>query len=142
MKTQLFDKTVIKFLAVGVVNTLVGCGTMFLLYNLAHCSYWVSSAANYIVGGIVSFFLNKYFTFQSKTWEWSQVWKFAVNVTVCYLLGYGLAKPLVLYLLAGQAVNVQENVAMLVGMCLYTGLNYLGQRFFAFKNVEREKIHP
>ena len=133
MKTLLFDKTVIKFLAVGVVNTLVGCGTMFLLYNLAHCSYWVSSAANYVVGGIVSFFLNKYFTFQSKAWEWSQVWKFAVNVTVCYLLGYGLAKPLVLHLLAGQAVNVQENVAMLVGMCLYTGLNYLGQRFFAFK---------
>ena len=142
MKTQLVDKTVIKFLAVGVVNTLVGCGTMFLLYNLAHCSYWASSAANYVVGGIVSFFLNKYFTFQNKTWEWSQVRKFAVNVTVCYLLGYGLAKPLVLYLLAGQAVNVQENVAMLVGMCLYTGLNYLGQRFFAFKNVEREKIHP
>lgn len=133
MKTQLFDKTVIKFLAVGVVNTLVGCGTMFLIYNLAHCSYWVSSAANYVVGGIVSFFLNKYFTFQNKTWEWSQVWKFAVNVTVCYLLGYGLAKPLALHLLAGQAVNVQENVAMLVGMCLYTGLNYLGQRFFAFK---------
>jgi len=133
MKTPLFDKTVIKFLAVGVVNTIVGCGTMFLLYNLAHCSYWVSSAANYVVGGIVSFFLNKYFTFQSKTWEWSQVWKFAANVTVCYLLGYGLAKPLALHLLAGQAVNVQENVAMLVGMCLYTGLNYLGQRFFAFK---------
>jgi len=136
------DNTVLKFLLVGVVNTLIGTGTMFLLYNLAHCSYWVSSAANYIVGGIVSFFLNKYFTFQSKTWEWSQVWKFAVNVTVCYLLGYGLAKPLVLHLLAGQAINVQENVAMLVGMCLYTGLNYLGQRFFAFKNVEREKIHP
>ena len=133
MKTQLFDRTVIKFLAVGVVNTLVGCGTMFLLYNLAHCSYWASSAANYVVGGIVSFFLNKYFTFQNKTWEWSQVWKFAVNVTVCYLLGYGLAKPLVLHLLAGQAVNVQENVAMLAGMVFYTGLNYFGQRFFAFK---------
>lgn len=139
---KLKENTVLKFLLVGVVNTLIGTGTMFLLYNLAHCSYWVSSAANYVVGGIVSFFLNKYFTFQNKTWEWSQVWKFAVNVTVCYLLGYGLAKPLVLHLLAGQAVNVQENVAMLVGMCLYTGLNYLGQRFFAFKNVEREKIHP
>ena len=139
---KLKENTVLKFLLVGVVNTLIGTGTMFLLYNLAHCSYWVSSAANYVVGGIVSFFLNKYFTFQNKTWEWSQVWKFAANVTVCYLLGYGLAKPLVLHLLAGQAVNIQENVAMLVGMCLYTGLNYLGQRFFAFKNVEREKIHP
>lgn len=127
------DNTLFKFLIVGVFNTLVGCGTMFLLYNLAHWSYWVSSAANYIVGGIVSFFLNKYFTFENKKWEWAQVWKFALNVTVCYLLGYGLAKPIALRLLEGQAVRVQENVAMLVGMCLYTGLNYLGQRFFAFR---------
>ena len=81
----------------------------------------------------MSFFLNKYFTFGNKKWEWAQVWKFIINVTVCYLLGYGLAKPLALRVLAGQAINVQENVAMLVGMCLYTGLNYLGQRFFAFK---------
>ena len=133
MEKHLLDKTVIKFLAVGVVNTLVGCGTMFLLYNLAHCSYWGSSAANYVVGGIVSFFLNKYFTFQSKTWSWKQVGKFIMNVAICYLIGYGLAKPFVLHLLSGQAVKVQENVAMLVGMCLYTGLNYLGQRFFAFQ---------
>lgn len=133
MRINWKDNTLFKFLIVGVFNTLVGCGTMFLLYNLAHCSYWVSSAANYIVGGIVSFFLNKYYTFGNKKWEWAQVWKFVLNVTVCYLLGYSLAKPITLRLLEGQAVRVQENVAMLVGMCLYTGLNYLGQRFFAFR---------
>lgn len=133
MARKLIDQTVPRFLLVGVLNTLVGCGTMFLLYNLFHCSYWVSSAANYVVGGIVSFFLNKYFTFQSKKWSWGQVGKFTVNVTVCYLLAYGLAKPLVLRLLAGQTVWLQENAAMLVGMCLYTALNYLGQRFFAFR---------
>ena len=131
--SKLFDKTMVKFLLVGVVNTLVGAGTMFLLYNLAHCSYWISSAANYVVGGVVSFFLNKYFTFQNKGWSWGQVGKFIVSVSVCYLLAYGLAKPLALHLLAGQTQSIQENVAMLVGMCLYTALNYLGQRFFAFK---------
>ncbi len=131
--SKLFDKTMVKFLLVGVVNTLVGAGTMFLLYNLAHCSYWISSAANYVVGGGVSFFLNKYFTFQNKGWSWGQVGKFIVSVSVCYLLAYGLAKPLALHLLAGQTQSIQENVAMLVGMCLYTALNYLGQRFFAFK---------
>lgn len=131
--SKLFDKTMVKFLLVGVVNTLVGAGTMFLLYNLAHCSYWISSAANYVVGGVVSFFLNKYFTFQNKGWSWGQVGKFIVSVSVCYLLAYGLAKPLALHLLAGQSQSIQENVAMLVGMCLYTALNYLGQRFFAFK---------
>ena len=129
---KLMDPTMFKFLLVGVFNTLVGCGTMFLLYNLAGCSYWLSSAANYIVGGVVSFFLNKYFTFQNRERSWKQVGKFVVTVAVCYLLAYGVAKPLTIYVLAGQAVNIQENAAMLAGMCLYTGLNYLGQRFFAF----------
>ena len=133
MRINWKDNTLFKFLIVGVFNTLVGCGTMFLLYNLAHWSYWVSSAANYIVGGIVSFFLNKYFTFQNKGWSWGQVGKFIVSVSVCYLLAYGLAKPLALHLLAGQSQSIQENAAMLVGMCLYTALNYLGQRFFAFR---------
>lgn len=133
MLKRWIDGTLLRFLLVGVVNTLVGCGTMFLLYNLAHWSYWTSSAANYIVGGIVSFFLNKYFTFRKKDWSWGQVARFAGNVAVCWLLAYGMAKPLVLHLLAGQSLWLQENTAMLVGMCLYTALNYLGQRFFAFR---------
>lgn len=139
MKSKIINNTLVKFLAVGVVNTLIGAGIMFLLYNVANCSYWLSSAANYVVGGIVSFFLNKYFTFENKGWSWGQVWRFALNVAVCYFIGYGLAKPAVLWLLKGQAVKIQENVAMAVGMCLYTGLNYLGQRFFAFKAVKTEK---
>lgn len=133
MMKKLFDKTMIKFVLVGLFNTLVGCGTMFLLYNLAHCSYWFSSAANYVVGSIASFFLNKYFTFQNHERSIKQVVKFIVNVAVCYLIAYGAAKPVVMWLLSGQPVKVQENVAMFVGMGLYTVLNYFGQRFFAFK---------
>lgn len=130
---RLIDKSIPKFLLVGVLNTLVGAGIMFLLYNWAGCSYWASSAANYVVGSILSFFLNKYFTFQNRDWSWGQVGKFALNVAVCYLVAYAVAKPAVLWALAGQSVKVQENIAMLAGMCLYTGLNYFGQRFFAFK---------
>ena len=37
-----------EFLLVGVVNTLAGMGIMFGLYNAAGCSYWASSAANYV----------------------------------------------------------------------------------------------
>ena len=133
---KIFDPTMVKFLLVGVVNTLVGTGTMFLLYNLAQCSYWVSSAANYVVGGVVSFFLNKYFTFQNKERSWGQVARFIFTIGCCYLIAYGGAKPIVMWLLAGQSVKVQENVAMLVGMGLYTILNYFGQRFFAFRSGE------
>ena len=133
---KFFDPSMLRFLLVGVVNTLVGAGIMFLLYNLAGCSYWLSSAANYIVGGVVSYFLNKYYTFKNTERSWRQVLRFALNVAVCWLLAYGIAKPLALRLLEGFDEKLQTNAAMLAGLCLYTALNYLGQRFFAFRAKE------
>ncbi|MFU0831509.1 MAG: GtrA domain-containing protein [Oscillospiraceae bacterium] len=130
---NIFDKRFIKFIFVGVINTLVGTAIMFALYNLAGCNYWFSTAANYIVGSILSYFLNKYFTFQNKNRSWKIVAKFILNIAVCYLVAYGLAKPAVLWILSGQSQKVQDNVAMLVGMGFFTLLNYAGQRFFAFK---------
>lgn len=130
---RFLDRKLLKFLLVGVVNTLIGTAIMFGLYNFAHSSYWLSSAANYILTSILSFFLNKYFTFQNKDRDWKQIARFAINIMVCYMLAYGIAKPLCLYMLAGATVAVRDNVSMLVGMCLFTGLNYLGQRFFAFR---------
>lgn len=129
----LIDRRLAKFLLVGVINTLVGTAIMFGLYNLAHCSYWVSSAANYILTSILSFFLNKYFTFGSREKSVREVVRFAVNIAVCYLLAYGMAKPLCIAVLADASPVVRDNVSMLVGMSLFTGFNYLGQRFFAFR---------
>ncbi len=134
----LFDLKLWKFLLVGVVNTLIGAGIMFTLYNFAGFGYWPSSAANYLVGGIISFLLNKYFTFQNKERSFSQIIKFAGTVAISYGIGYGIARPLTSWLLSGYPVALRDNIAMLAGMCLYTGINYLGQRFFAFK----EKTAP
>jgi len=127
------DIKTVKFLLVGVINTLFGSAIMFGLYNLAGFSYWISSAANYFFGSILSFFLNKNFTFHNKDSLKHTVPRFVVNILVCYLLAYGIAKPMTLSVLQGFSVTVQENVAMFVGMCLFTGINYWGQRYFAFK---------
>ena len=134
---SLFDAKLLRFLIVGVINTLVVSAIMFGLYNLAGCSYWASSAANYILTSILSFFLNKYFTFKNKEQSFSQVLRFVVNIAVCYLAAYGVAKPLCRLILAGASVTVRDNVSMLVGMVIFTGLNYLGQRFFAFREEQK-----
>ena len=126
------DITFLKFVLVGVVNTVVGTAVMFLAYNLLHLSYWISSAANYIVGSICSYFLNKYFTFQNKERSVRQIIRFVVNITLCYLVAYGMAKPVVSAVLSGMSEKVQGNCSMLCGMCLFVALNYLGQRFFVF----------
>lgn len=127
------DITTVKFLIVGVINTIVGTGVMFVFYNVFSLSYWISSASNYVVGSIVSYFLNKYFTFQSKEKSWKQISKFVLNITVCYLLAYGMAKPLVSFVLSGFNEKIQDNVSMLFGMGFFVVLNYLGQRLFVFK---------
>ena len=129
----LIDAKTIKFGIVGVINTVFGTAIMFGLYNLAGCSYWLSSAANYFFGSILSYFLNKNFTFQNKDSVSKTIPKFVLNILVCYILAYGIAKPAALYALQNYSVAIQENVAMLVGMCLCVVFNYCGQRYFAFK---------
>lgn len=129
-----YDKTFIRFVLVGIVNVIVGATVMFVAYNVFHLSYWVSSALNYIVGSIVSYFLNRYFTFNYHGSSWKSIIKFIINIFICYLIAYSIAKPLMVWILSDYSIIVQENVSMAFGMCLFTALNYLGQRFFAFKN--------
>lgn len=127
------DRTAIKFIIVGIINTLFGTAIMFGLYNLAGCSYWVSSAANYFFGSILSFILNKRFTFQNQDSISKTAPKFILNILICYLLAYGIAKPLALWMFSGFSQQAAENAAMLIGLVLFTGVNYVGQRFFAFR---------
>lgn len=135
---KILDVTFWKFVLVGIMNTLVGTTVMFVAYNVLHLSYWISSASNYIVGSIVSYFLNKYFTFQNKEKSIKQVVIFVVNITICYLLAYGLAKPIVSWILSNQSMSVQDNLSMLVGMGAFVIFNYLGQRLFVFKKEEEK----
>lgn len=127
------DKTFFKFIIVGVINTIVGAGVMFSLYNLFHCSYWFSSIMNYVIGSIVSYFLNKYYTFESSKITRKEIIYFSLNIAVCFFIAYGVAKPLALYLLSDYSKAIQENTAMFIGMVIFTGLNYLSQRFIVFK---------
>ena len=129
---KLIDKSIPKFLLVGVGNTLLSMVLMFLLEGLG---YWPSTAIAYVAGAVMSFFLNKSFTFRSDEVLWKAAIKFAVNVAVCYVVAYALAQPLAAWVLGRTGISPvwQERLTKLGGMCLYTALNYFGQRFFAFR---------
>lgn len=128
------DLEFVRFLIVGTINTVVGTSIMFIAYNVLGLSYWASSASNYFLASILSYFLNKYFTFKSKTKNKSEIFRFIINILVCYLLAYGIAQPLTQKLLSGASVVVRDNVSMVIGMVLYVFLNYFGQRIFVFKD--------
>lgn len=131
--SKFFDRTFWKFILVGVANTIFGTGIMFVFYNAFHFSYWISSASNYFFGSILSYILNRIFTFRNSETTVKTLPRFVINISLCYLLAYGIAKPLVIHVLSNLTQKAQENIAMLLGMCLFVGLNYIGQRFFVFR---------
>jgi putative flippase GtrA len=122
-----------RFVLVGLINTMFGMVLMFMSYNVFKLSYWISSALNYILASILSYFLNKHYTFHNKTDGIGPPIRFAVNVAVCYLISYGIAKPGICWLLADFPISFQENLAMLAGMGLFTVLNYFSQRYIVFR---------
>ena len=133
---KLFDVTFWKFILVGFANTFVGTGVMFVMYNVFQCSYWISSASNYVVGSVVSYLLNKYFTFKNKNKDPKIMVRFIINIALCYLVAYGGAQPIVKAIFSNADVVLRDNLAMLCGMGLFVILNYVGQRFFVFSNKQ------
>ena len=132
----LFDRKLLKFILVGIVNTLVGSVLMFSLYNITNFSYWLSSAFNIFIVSILSFFLNKYFTFGVREWSLYMAIAFIATIIISYFIAYGISRPLVSYFLRDSSKAIRENIALFVGMCMFTGINYLGQRLVVFKEVK------
>ena len=103
---QFFDIKFWKFILVGILNTVVGMGLQFLFFNLCGWNEWVSSLIGYILGSILSYFLNKYFTFKNKDKGWKPIVKFALNIAICYGLAYGIAIPLISMLCTANSWKV------------------------------------
>ena len=127
-----------RFVIVGVMNTIIGAAAMLIAYNMFHLGYWVSSAMDYIIGSIFSYFANKYFTFQSNKKSASEVVRFVINIVVCYFLAYSIAKPIIEMLLKDVELSVSfmEQISMIFGMGIFIVLNYFGQKFFVFRKTK------
>lgn len=132
----------IKFIFVGIVNTVLGITLIFMFYNILHLGYWGASVMAYLLGGIFSFFANGKFTFGKSALKKKFAARFGLNLMICYIIAYIIAKPLTIYVLTaylGIALDTAtiDILAMLIGMVIYTFLNFVGQKFWCFNDKER-----
>ena len=132
----LIDVKLLKFIAVGLLNTAADAGLSFLLINLTDLNMWWCTAIPCAIASVLSYFLNKHFTFKNTEKGLGPVFRFAVNIAACYLLAYGIAIPLMEWVLSAADPTLRDNLTKVAGMCLFTGFNYIGQRLFAFKNKD------
>ncbi len=140
-----FDIKFFKFILVGLLNTAVGEGVILLLLHLAgwkHFSWGAGMAAfvGTVVGSVVSYFLNKYFTFKNKENGWKPLVRFTVNIVACLLIRVvvatvvsALSKAASLSMFGMDVDTFAANLSWAVGACTFVACNYIGQRFFAFR---------
>ena len=142
---KFFDIKFWKFLLVGVINTIVGEGVVLLcLHPIGWKNFvWGAGAAavaGTIVGSIVSYFMNKYFTFKNKEKGVKPMIRFTLNIVVCLLIRViaatavtELCKALSLSMFGMDVNSFAGNMGWIVGACVFVACNYVGQRFFAFR---------
>lgn len=141
VKRLYYDKRV-RFLFVGVLNTIVGYGITMLVevmlgldiintdetvpyYNL---KVGVATLTGQIIGMIHSYLWNKYFTFRSKTKSKSEIVRFILVSAAQYGVNVGLANLLT------QVGKWDLLFAMPVQIICSTIVGYIGNNFFSFKD--------
>ena len=126
--------TLIRYLLVGVVNTLVGLGIIYLAMYFLHMDLASSNALGYAIGILVSFALNKKWTFASQD---HVVYSFLRYLLV---LGVAYAANLATVLFANSHFYLNPYLSQALGIIPYTTIGFLGSRYFAFR--ERRGSRP
>lgn len=134
---QFYDKSFVYFLIIGGANTFISLALMFACYNALGLGYWVSSAAAFAICSVISYILNRKLSFKSNAPVLTSAIKFAIVIIVCYTLAFGIAKPAAFYIAGKTGLDLKtsliEQCAMLLAQCIFTFLNFLGQKLWAFR---------
>lgn len=121
----------IRYLLVGVVNTLVGLGTIYFAMYFLGMRIAFANAAGYLVGILVSFILNRNWTFGSQGPVAPSFLRFLLVLVVGYVAN------LVTVLFVHTRLELNAYVAQAIGIVPYTAIGFLGSRYFVFGTHQR-----
>ncbi|HVV32519.1 MAG TPA: GtrA family protein [Vitreimonas sp.] len=116
----------VRFAVAGGVATLVHYAILYALVEGAHAAPLLGSSIGFIVGVVVSFFLNRRFTFTQQTPLLASFAKYALVYAVGFVLNGFILQTLIAF---GWYYFAAQAGATLIVLCW----NFLGARFVAFR---------
>ena len=121
----------IKFIGVGVINTIVSLSAIYLCMELG-INYKLSNFIGYVVGVINSFLWNKLWIFKSHGKNIiTEILFFFITFAICYMLQY-----VVLVFLA-EKLELNKYISQLIAMACYTISNFILNKFLTFRNGKK-----
>lgn len=116
---------------------MIGFSSVLLLFNVCGFNYWVSSALGNTIAILMSFFLNRRFTFGSNTQIKKGIVRFMIVAMCSYLIAYPIGyfagyilKDILKDILKNHVLI--DNLSIIISSGLYTLIGFVGHRKFTF----------
>lgn len=123
----MIDAALLRYLAVGVLNTFLGFALVLLLQEAIGLSPFSANVAGYAAGLVCSYFLNHHFTFKSRRRHRDALPSFAAAAAVSYGVNFGvLAASL-------KLLHLQPVLAQTLAAVSFTTCFYVLSRLFVFR---------
>lgn len=125
---DLLNLRIFRFLGVGGFCAGLSLIMMYVLTSLIHINYLISTFITIIATNFIGFYLNKYYTFQTKKkLFWRELWKYYSVMLSSYILNV-----FAMYVLV-DLVNIWYLYANILLMAILTPFNYLFHKKWSFK---------
>lgn len=121
-------KQFLRFLTVGVFNTIFGYCIIFACMYVAGLSAEVSNMFGYAVGLTTSYLLNRNYTFRSKQARKGEIARFLVVFAIAYVANF-----LALLLLIRQ-LDVHEGLSQILAGAVYVLASYAMNKVYVFRS--------
>jgi putative flippase GtrA len=118
-----------RYLLVGMLNTCVGLGTIYAAIFFLNFSDLSANLSGYSVGVLLSFALNKSWTFAASGSAAPQFARFVLVLAVAYMANLATVVSLI------KLLSVNHYLANGIGIVPYTVIGFLGSRYFAFRRI-------
>lgn len=133
----------VKFGIVGVSNTLISY-ELYVISLMLFRKFEIFPGIDYIVAQVIqfllsvlwSFYWNNKYVFELKSGEKRSIWKALLKTYVSYSFT-GLFLSSILLVLWVQVCGISELVAPIINLLISVPLNFLINKFWAFKKTER-----
>lgn len=119
-----------RFLLVGIANTAFGCAVIFGCMYLGGLTPELSNLAGYLVGLLMSYFLNRYFTFRSIQRCSTEFVRFVLVFLAAY------SANLIMLVVLVRGLGIHAALSQVFAGVVYIGTTYLLNKRFVFHATE------
>jgi putative flippase GtrA len=122
------SKQSIRFIIVGILNTVIGFLVYYFCLKVLYINYLESLLISHIVGVLHSYIWNSKWTFNADKINISSLFKFSSVYALTFLIN------LIVLFIFVNFIGISKLIGQIFALFITTIISYVGHKFWSFKS--------